>query len=178
MSIQTTTCESIFSHDILVKFGPNYTCLFSNDWKMLIVTLGYGFTIQNETVLLNSLNLIGRAEECGYFQTSLMVNIAYSANLPVPSAYIYAPSVVYYECQNLTVVGTQSYAGLLGLLYQWNITLPQNNYFFDLGINSAINIDRSLLSPGIITVNLLVQNKFGINNSQTITISSESTNLI
>ena len=103
----------MFSKDTLAKFGSYYKCLFSTDWKMLIVTLGYGYTIKNEDVMLNSKNLKGAASECGYFRTTLVVNIAYSSSLPLPSALILAPSVVYYECQNLTIDGTKSYGGQL-----------------------------------------------------------------
>ena len=63
-------------------------------------------------------------------------------------------------------------------MYEWNIIFPQSNYFFGLGNQSIISLDRSLLSPGTITVSLLVQNKFGINDSDTITILSETSNSI
>ena len=178
VSIQSIKCEDMFSKDTLAKFGSYFKCLFSTDWKMLIVTLGYGYTIKNEDVMLNSKNLKGAASECGYFRTTLVVNIAYSSSLPLPSALILAPSVVYYECQNLTIDGTKSYGGQLWLLYEWNIIFPQSNYFFGLGNQSIISLDRSLLSPGTITVSLLVQNKFGINDSDTITILSETSNSI
>ena len=99
------------------KFGFGYFCLFSNDYTQLIVTLGYGFTIQNEVVSLNS-SLYGRTNECGYIQSDLNIQVIYSAVLPEPSAVITVPSVVYYECQSLIIDGSKSYGGFLALLYQ------------------------------------------------------------
>ena len=118
LSVYSTNCQLVFNAKTLEKFGLGYSCMFSNDNTELIVTLGYGFTIQNETISLNSSYLYGRSNECGYFQSDLKVNVIYAYALPVPSAVIIVPPVVYYECQSLVIDGSQSYGGFLTILYQ------------------------------------------------------------
>ncbi|OMJ95363.1 hypothetical protein SteCoe_1276 [Stentor coeruleus] len=183
LTITPVPCEILFPFSLISKLGIDYSCEYPSDNNSLIVHLGYGNTITTETISLNNGFLKGTSYVCGYQNTSLSIKLVYLEPIPHPQAIILAPSTVFYECQNLDIDGSLSFAGIGTVLtYQWRVTssiLGFKNIIQDFSTKKILQIISSNLIEGIINIELTVKNVLNIQSTTTKSVSiSKSTFLI
>jgi proprotein convertase subtilisin/kexin type 5 len=162
-------CKALFNESVIFKLGAGFSCIFSENLKVLTIVLGKGNTLKEETISFLEKSLIGTRQECGFNSTFVSVSLKFSAEFPTPKAIISVPDTILLNCQNLTVDGSLSTGKLLDdLQYQWEFVLNDKEIpeLSKKGI-SIYPISRDLLEEGTILITLTVKNRFDYQDSTT-----------
>ena len=157
-------CEDLFGKSRIdaEKFGVGYKCEKKTK-NILLIQLGTGSSLINETVEISNFFLEHRTDDC-----KIKIQFQYSAELPSPAASIFAPSNVLMDSEPLKIDGELFSNGGFNapLEYQWTITSNTSDFQDYAGTSdSSITIPKSKLKEGIIEVKLKVTNKFQLSNS-------------
>lgn len=175
IKIVQVKCNRLFTSSTLAKFGQGYSCEYAKDDKGLTVTMGSGFTLVDETINLNLMNVNGFFRECGNPYQDFSVKVYYSEKPPKPAAVIKSINPVDVNCQDLNIDGSQSTGQLLiGLLFKWEFisSIPElENYPKEFRSNSLVQLDRSKLKSEVLVVTLTVMNKFGLEGFTTLSLN-------
>lgn len=179
--IAPVKCTDLFTTDTLEKFGQSYECEFNQNYKSLTVTLGVGFTLYNERISLNLVNLQGSKRECGHPFQEFNVLVNYISSPPSPEAFIKVLSSVNINCQDLFIDGSKSKGQVLKLEYKWEFisNIPElQSYPRDYSTSPYIKISNTQLIAETLTIVLTVRNKFMIENSVSTSITLTNENIL
>lgn len=176
ISIIPINCASIFQNSYISKLGIGYSCYYNDKNTSISISLGYDRSVTNEIITLNSENIKGSTQECGYEISEIKVEIIFIEPFPVPEAIIIVPNMLFYECEDLILDGSLSHAGFKGeVLFNWDATSDIYG-FQDMHISfsseNKIILIGSDISDGIIYVKLIVKNDFGKENTTFIQINA------
>ena len=162
------SCDGIFTSTSTKLFGNGYMCSFSSDGTVMVLALGENAQFVEGNIEIQAGVLSSIANICGFNQKAIQVVVSINEVIPYPVAVIDAPSVVLYECQNLTISGLKSTGSLHRyLLYKWNLSsVPDNTVVDSFSADYQPNIVNftipgSSLFNSTIDVALSVKNIFG-----------------
>ena len=175
------SCNGIFTSTSTKLFGNGYTCSFSSDGTVMVLVLGEDALFVDGNIQIQAGVLSAVANICGYNQNAIQVAVTINTVTPSPVAVIDAPSLVLYECQNLTISGLKSTGSLHRfLLYKWDLSsVPDNSVIDSYSVDYQLNIvtftiPGSSLFNSTIDVELSVENIFGNVNTVSLSIVSLS----